>query len=104
MKVPKVWGTEYWLVNNECYCAKILEINNGWRTSIHQHKEKKETFFVLSGKVEVLGKKVLEVGESNTVERNEWHALCGLKKSLVLEVSTHHEDKDSYRQDKSCKY
>ncbi len=46
-KVNKVWGSEEWIVNNSTYCGKILNIKKGYRSSIHYHKNKHETFYLL---------------------------------------------------------
>ena len=43
--VPKGWGREVWLVNNELYCGKILEIVKGKRCSLHFHKLKNRVVF-----------------------------------------------------------
>lgn len=108
--VKKKWGTEYWIVNNEDYCAKILEIKENWRTSYHYHKNKKETFFILKGKVFILLKDkhgfFLKKGEVLDIERLQVHSIMvdtGATDAQVLEISTHHDDEDSYRLDKSCK-
>jgi len=49
--VDKDWGRELWIVNNDKYCGKILELNKGYRCSIHYHKIKDETFYILEGRV-----------------------------------------------------
>jgi len=49
--VPKGWGYERWIVNNELYCGKELFIAKDKRLSLHYHKLKDETFWVLSGEV-----------------------------------------------------
>jgi quercetin dioxygenase-like cupin family protein len=49
--VPKGWGGESWVVNNESYCGKILLIKKGFRVSWHYHKLKDETFFCQKGKL-----------------------------------------------------
>jgi len=43
--VPKGWGREVWLVNDELYCGKILEIVKGKRCSLHFHKLKNRVVF-----------------------------------------------------------
>ena len=48
---PKGWGRELWIANSELYCGKILELNEDKRCSIHYHKLKDETFYILSGNV-----------------------------------------------------
>lgn len=51
--VPKGWGYEKIIVNNDHYCGKLLYIIKGCKTSLHYHEIKHETFFVESGKVQV---------------------------------------------------
>ena len=51
--VPKGWGFEKWIVNNEKYCGKILYIVKDHKCSWHYHKIKDETFYVQSGKIEL---------------------------------------------------
>tara|TARA_Y100000034_G_C6898257_1_gene414635 strand:+ start:145 stop:1881 length:1737 start_codon:yes stop_codon:yes gene_type:complete len=104
-KVDKVWGSEEWIVNRD-YCGKILNLNKGFRCSIHHHKEKDETFYVLEGQVllEVDGeKKVLNVGDKYLIEPGQKHRFTGIENSKILEFSTHHEDSDSYRDEPSGK-
>ena len=52
--VPKVWGQEQWLVNNEKYCGKKMLIKDGYYCSYHKHKIKDETFYILDGALEVV--------------------------------------------------
>ena len=49
-EVQKVWGSEEWIVNR-AYCGKKLILNKGFRCSMHYHKNKDETFYILKGKV-----------------------------------------------------
>lgn len=46
--VPKGWGFEKWIVNNEKYCGKILFFVKGKKCSYHYHEIKDETFYVQS--------------------------------------------------------
>ncbi len=46
----KVWGREEWLVNTDKYCGKFLNVDKGYRSSIHHHRNKDETFYLLEGK------------------------------------------------------
>lgn len=96
----KVWGRELWVANNEKYCGKILELDKGYRCSIHYHKNKHETFYVLSGVVfmEVQDREFLmRGGDVLELVPGTRHRFTGLEKSQIMEVSTHHEDSDSYR-------
>ncbi|MBI2452409.1 cupin domain-containing protein [Candidatus Pacearchaeota archaeon] len=100
-KIPKVWGSEEWIVNNDRYCGKILKLKKGFRSSLHYHKNKHETFFILSGEVllELEGKNVvMKSGDVQTIEPLNKHRFTGLKNSKIIEFSTHHEDSDSYRE------
>ncbi len=103
--VEKVWGNEEWIVNRD-YCGKILNLNKGFRCSLHYHKNKDETFYVLEGKVlmEIAGKnKIMHPGDVQLVEPGQKHRFTGLIDSKILEFSTHHEDEDSYRDEVSGK-
>lgn len=51
---PKGWGYEDWIANNNLYCGKLLFFNKGKKCSIHYHKDKHETFFLQSGKMQIL--------------------------------------------------
>ena len=48
-KIPKGWGHELIIENNELYCGKILVFNSGCRFSMHYHLLKDETWYVNSG-------------------------------------------------------
>jgi mannose-6-phosphate isomerase-like protein (cupin superfamily) len=101
----KVWGAEYWIVNRD-YCGKRLVLKKGYECSLHCHKEKDETFYILSGRVlfrlehEV---KVLIPGNIVLIKPLERHQFIGLEGSEIIEFSTHHKEEDSYRYSKSQK-
>jgi oxalate decarboxylase/phosphoglucose isomerase-like protein (cupin superfamily) len=106
--VPKGWGCELWLANTPEYCGKVLSVHRFKRCSYHYHELKDETFFVQDGLIKLLysmsedspdgaAEIVLEPGDSFHVPRLMRHQFIGLKHSHIIEVSTHHEDSDSYR-------
>lgn len=103
--VKKIWGSEKWLVNEPEYCSKILEINPGFAGSLHYHKIKKETFIVQSGVVRLEQRDVrgypydemLVEGDSRTLIPMTQHRFSSHTGATILEVSTHHEDDDTYR-------
>lgn len=102
----KVWGREEWIVNTDKYCGKILELNKGYRCSMHYHKNKDETFYILGGEVllELNGSsRVMKKGDIQRIEPWIKHRFTGLKKSKIIEFSTHHEEEDSYRETQSGK-
>lgn len=111
-QVDKVWGAEFWLVNNERYCAKLLHINAGWQCSLHMHPVKKETFVVLDGGVglEVATHKadsgpvetqnvMLVAGDSYTLEPGTYHRFWSYldEPAVILEISSTHSDSDVVR-------
>jgi mannose-6-phosphate isomerase-like protein (cupin superfamily) len=112
--VPKRWGYEKWIANNDMYCGKILFIASGQTFSYHYHKIKHETFHVLSGR----GRMIvtgdidcqypisldipthyvnLSCGITVTVLPNQPHKVWADEDLTIMEVSTHHDDSDSYR-------
>ena len=98
--VKKVWGTERWIVNLSKYCGKILELKKDHHCSLHFHKIKDETFYVLSGRVKLTkGKKhiVMKPGSSIRIKPLEHHTFLGLEDSTIIEFSTKHMESDSYR-------
>jgi len=110
-KVNKEWGYELWLANEEKenYCGKILYVKPGHSSSMHYHAKKHETFYVLEGTLNVelidtdtTEKKTLtlEVGDTYVIDRHKPHRLFPSDASngvKFIEVSTLHEDSDSYR-------
>jgi len=51
--IPKGWGHEKIIVNNDQYCGKLLYLIKGCKTSFHYHQTKHETFYIERGKVKV---------------------------------------------------
>jgi mannose-6-phosphate isomerase-like protein (cupin superfamily) len=102
---PKVWGEEHWIVNRD-YCGKKLVLWKGYRCSIHHHKVKDETFYVIKGRVlmEVNGEqRVLKTGDKQHIQIGDRHRFTGLDDSEMIEFSTHHKEDDSYRDTSSEK-
>lgn len=99
--VEKKWGNEEWLVNNEKYCGKILTLKQGFISSYHHHRKKDETFYVLRGLVYFKRdglEMTLNAGESVRVRPGQIHQFASLAGvSKIIEISTHHEDGDTYR-------
>ena len=99
--VKKVWGHELWWVNEPEYGCKTLGIDKGASGSLHYHPIKKETFIMVKGKIKLeYGDKevILEAGYAPiTILPGVRHRFTGLKNSIFLEVSTHHDDNDVVR-------
>ena len=104
-EVNKEWGKEIWIVNRD-YCGKKLILNQGFRCSMHYHKNKDETFYILRGKVLLeigMQKNIILPGDSILIKPGQKHRFTGLEYSEIMEFSTHHEDSDSYREELSGK-
>jgi mannose-6-phosphate isomerase len=89
--VRKPWGREiHWAVERE-YVGKILEVRRGKRLSLQYHRRKKETIYVLEGRVRftLAGRtSVLGPGKSVTVKPKVRHRVEALADSRLLEAST----------------
>lgn len=105
-KVPKGWGEELVIVNNELYCGKILIFKKGCKFSMHFHMIKDETWYVEEGKfiyryidtaVGDIIEKELKPGDIVRQRPGQPHQLKALTDGRIFEVSTEHKDSDSYR-------
>ncbi len=102
--VDKPWGREIHFAVEADYVGKILEVKKGSRLSLQYHNVKKETMYVLSGRMKLtLGDEEEEVGpgQSVTIDAKMIHRVEALEDLRILEVSTNHLDdvvrlKDDY--------
>ena len=105
--VPKGWGFEKWIVNNDEYCGKLLYFIKGKRCSWHYHILKDEVFYIQSGKIKVsfsteddleqATSVILEKGDNFHVFRGLRHQMLALEDTELFEFSTTHYDEDSIR-------
>lgn len=100
---------ENWIANDTeaGYCGKYLFIQEGQTCPRHRHKLKKETFFILRGRVRLWydGKyHILAPGDSLTIERWIDHDFTGLEDALILEVSQPTLVHDNYFTEKGTSY
>jgi len=105
--VPKGWGFEKWIVNNEKYCGKLLFLVKGKRCSWHYHQIKDEVFYIQSGKIMLRYSKeddinnaeelILERGDNFHVPVGLRHQMLALEDTELFEFSTQHFDSDSHR-------
>lgn len=104
--VPKPWGWELWICNNEKYCGKKLFIKQGYWLSFHHHKIKDEVLFVDSGKIwfthdennGVIDSKMLNKGQAFHVRPDIKHQMQAIEDTILFEFSTKHYDEDSIRE------
>ncbi len=107
--VEKRWGSETWFANNQefDYCGKILYIRKGSYTSMHYHLNKHEVFYVTDGvllvytidsKTGSISSSKLNRGQKMEIPQGLAHQLVAWGDSVTfVEVSTFHENSDSYR-------
>lgn len=105
-RVPKGWGEELIIENNEKYCGKMLIFKAGCKFSMHYHMIKDETWYVESGEFiyRWIDTMTADVHEQTLVPGNivrqlpgQPHQLEALTDGKIFEVSTQHFDIDSYR-------
>jgi len=111
--VPKGWGEERWIHNDELYCGKILVLRQGKCCSLHYHKLKTETFYIQSGKLNmkltdlescasdppvILEEFEMTAGDAMLLKPGMVHRFIGIaSETHIFEFSTQHFDSDSYR-------
>jgi len=100
-KVEKDWGYEEWIINNELYCFKKIFVKKGYRCSIHWHKNKDETFYIEDGEMTLelfgISPLLMKKGDDIRLCPNTLHRFTAIEDTMIYEISTTHEDSDSYR-------
>ena len=104
--VEKGWGSEFIWCTNDKYCGKFLRFNDGARFSMHFHREKEETWYVLDGVFEV---ETIDTSNASThkivLQKDDvWHnppllphRITCIQAGTILEVSTPDSVEDNYR-------
>ena len=95
-KIKKPWGQEEIVEVNNKYMVKKLTMLAGHRCSLQYHKLKKETIYVLSGKLKIIQGESVEnliektyiKGEFITIPPGRIHRMEGIEDSVYLEAST----------------
>lgn len=95
--VQKGWGHEYWIVNHDLYCGKILAVKSGKKSSWHYHSDKDETFHVIEG--------ILIVRLS---DEDDWYEASVIEltsgESLYLPPGTRHQFEGGSRRGRSTRF
>jgi len=94
--IKKPWGKEEIIEINEKYMVKKLTMWKEHRCSLQFHNHKKETIYVLSGKLRIvsgpnqnnLKEKIYLAGDSITISPGTVHRMEGVEDSVYLEAST----------------
>lgn len=105
-KIPKGWGHEIIIQNNDKYCGKVLVFKAGFKFSMHYHMIKDETWYVNKGEfiyrwidtntADII-EETLTVGDIVHQPPGQPHQLIAITDGEIFEVSTQHFDNDSYR-------
>lgn len=105
-KINKGWGCEKIIVSNEKYAGKLLFFNEGGKSSMHFHKDKDETWYVLKGKFELTYIKTKNAHRETIIlkEGDVWrnkplfpHSLYCIEDGCIIEFSTEDKKDDNYR-------
>ena len=105
-EIPKGWGKEMIITNNELYCGKILMFKKGCKFSMHYHLIKDETWFIAEGEFSYrwidtetadIYEEELKPGDVVRQLPGQPHQLMAHTDGSIIEVSTEHFDDDSYR-------
>ncbi len=101
-----LWGKTKVLASNEKYLFKMLSFSQNTNNDLLFHLKTQKTWFVASGKFElryidtltaVHSKIIISVGDVVHLKPGMPHQLTALEAGDIFEVSTPHEDSDSYR-------
>lgn len=94
-KIKKPWGHEELIEFNKKYMFKKLFMKKGHRCSLQFHNKKKETVYVLSGKLKLTLKKsnktyykVMTKGQSISIFPKTIHRMQAISNCYYLEAST----------------
>jgi mannose-6-phosphate isomerase len=95
-RVDKPWGWELLYALTDHYCGKVIFIRGGEELSLQFHREKDETIYVQSGRVEFqigdpgkpVDTEVVSPGRAFHLQPGTVHRLRALEDTVVLEVST----------------
>lgn len=94
--VEKPWGRELWIAHTDKYALKIIEINEGTRSSLQYHNKKHEHIYVDAGVLQMeweneQGKmETLTLRSGDVVENKPGrkHRATAIENVRIIEVST----------------
>ncbi len=102
--IPKPWGDQISVVENQRASVRILEFDKGQRTSLHYHLLRDEVFIVLDDRIRVQlwgdRFRVLHKNESIRIRAGVPHSLIALEQPCrILEISSGFcdQEKDLFR-------
>jgi mannose-6-phosphate isomerase len=95
-RVEKPWGYELIYAATDRYCGKLIFIRTGEQLSLQFHKEKDETIYVHSGRVQFeigdpgkpIDTEVVGPGRAFHLAPGTVHRIRALEDTVILEAST----------------
>lgn len=85
----KIWGTDEKIFENDSVEVHILKIKKGYGCSIHNHRLKRNQFYVLDGELKIvhdIGETILNKGESFTILPPNVHQFVAMTDVLAIEI------------------
>lgn len=100
--IQKPWGHEYLLYRTPDVAVWVLNIKQGYKTSLHCHPNKKTSLAVLSGNAEcstLQDTHTLRVGDGFLIDKGVFHSTAALSPEgvMVIETETPTNKKDLVR-------
>ena len=94
MKKGKIWGDTQNVFSNGIVSVHFLNILKGGYCSEHQHAQKTNQFFVISGELEIsiwqdkktIDKTILRAGQSTIIPFGMWHKFVALTDVECIEI------------------
>lgn len=105
-KVEKGWGSEEIWATTDSYCGKLMHFNTGAKFSMHFHREKDESWYILNGLFKIrfietkdasIHETVLKAGEVWRNRPLQPHQVECIEAGTIIEVSTADSVEDNYR-------
>ncbi len=94
--VEKPWGRELWIAHTDKYALKIIEVNQGTRSSLQYHVQKHEHLYVDRGLLQIEWEdetgqmRTLQLKPGDVIENKPGrkHRVLALENARLIEVST----------------
>ncbi|MEM0465202.1 MAG: cupin domain-containing protein [Candidatus Pacearchaeota archaeon] len=102
--LEKYWGKIEKIYSDNIFSAKRIFMISGKQSSLEYHCNKKEAYFLQSGKLKVglrVGRAenksiIMNPGDAFVIPRGTMHMRICLENCVIIEISTKDDDKDSH--------
>ena len=85
----KIWGTDEKAFESDNIEVHILKIKKGYGCSLHNHRLKRNYFYVIDGELKIrhdLGETILNKGESLEIKPPNTHRFIAMTDVLAIEI------------------